>query len=426
MNFVFSKRAKLVSYILIIIGVISVIAGYFIYGEDHHSRWWTNLMINGFYFFAIGLGALFFYILSFATETSWTVMLRRVMEGIFSYLPVGAIVLVIVFLGSSFHWNHIYHWMDEAVTSEFVSTSTAESAHPEYYDSMEVAKNAGVDIVANPEYDELLDHKSPYLNIPFFWLRTIIYLATFLLFARWYRKRSLREDEEGGTALHFKGYRRSAVFLALFAFFSTTMAWDWIMSIDAHWWSSLFGWYVFSGIWVSALNIITIITLYLISKGYLKDINSSHIQDMGKWVFAVSFLWSYLWFAQFLLIWYADIPEEVTYFFTRIENYKVMYFGMFIINFALPMVALMSRDAKRNPGFLIAVGTIIFIGHYLDTFLLIVPGVMHEAGKFGLLEIGFLLGFIGLFMNRVMNTMTKAPLEPQKSPFLEESLHHSI
>ncbi len=426
MNFVFSNRAKVVSYILIIIGVISVIAGYFIYGEDHHSRWWTNLMINGFYFFAIGLGALFFYVLSFATETSWTVVLRRVMESVFSYLPIGAIVLVIVFIGSSFHWNHIYHWMDQAVTSEYVSSSTIDAAHPEYYDSMDAAKEAGVELMANPKYDELLDHKSPYLNIPFFWIRTIIYLATFLLFARWFRKRSLQEDLEGGTALHFKGYRRSAVFLALFAFFSTTMAWDWIMSIDAHWWSSLFGWYVFSGIWVAALNIITIITLYLISKGYLKDINSSHIQDMGKWVFAVSFLWSYLWFAQFLLIWYADIPEEVTYFHTRIEEYNVMYFGMFIINFALPMIALMSRDAKRNPGFLIAIGTIIFIGHYLDTYLLIVPGVMHEAGEFGLIEIGFLLGFIGLFMNRVMNTMTKAPLEPQKSPFLDESLHHSI
>ena len=365
MNFVFSNRAKVVSYVLILIGAISVIAGYFIYGEDHHSRWWTNLMVNGFYFFAIGLGALFFYVLSFATETSWTVVLRRVMEAVFSFLPIGAVVLVIVFIGSSLHWNHIYHWMDQAVTSEFVSATTVDAAHPEYYDSMDSVKEAGVELIANPKYDALLDHKSPYLNLPFFWIRTIVYLLTFLLFARWFRKRSLEEDIEGGTALHFKGYRKSAVFLILFAFFSSTLAWDWIMSIDAHWWSSLFGWYVFSGMWVAAVNIITIITLYLISKGYLKAINSSHIQDMGKWVFAISFLWSYLWFAQFLLIWYTNIPEEVTYFQTRIDHYNVMFFGMFIINFALPMVALMSRDAKRNPGFLIAIGTIIFIGHYL-------------------------------------------------------------
>lgn len=426
MNFVFSNRAKLVSYILMAIGIITVVAGYFVYSEDHHSRWWSNLMINGFYFFAISLGALFFYVLSFATETAWTVLLRRVIEGVFSFLPYAAVVMVIVLIGSSFHWNHIYHWMDEATTAEYVVAGTVDSAHPEYIDTMKDAEEAGVEVVANPKYDKIIDGKSSYLNKPFFWIRTIIYLFTFLFFARWYRKRSLREDKEEGTKLHFKGYTKSAIFLAIFAFFSTTLAWDWIMSIDVHWWSSLFGWYVFSGMWVSALNIITIITLYLISKGYLKDVNSSHIQDMGKWVFAVSFLWSYLWFAQFLLIWYANMPEEVTYFMTRIEDYKVVFFGMFIINFALPMVVLMSRDAKRNPGFLVAIGTIIFIGHYLDTFMLIAPGVLHDTWDFGWLEIGFLLGFIGFFMNRVLNTMTKAPVEPQKSPYLEESLHHSI
>ena len=198
------------------------------------------------------------------------------------------------------------------------------------------------------------------------------------------------------------------------------------MSIDTHWFSTLFGWYVFSGMWVSAMNIITILTLYLISKGYLKQVNSSHIHDMGKWVFALSFLWSYLWFSQFLLIWYSNIPEEVTYFVTRIEQYSVPFFGMFIINFALPMLILMSRDAKRNPGFLITIGTIIFIGHFIDTYMLITPGVLFEHWHFGWMEIGFFLGFTGLFLYKVLSTLTKAPLEPQNSPYLDESLHHSI
>lgn len=426
MNFVFSNRAKVISYILIAIGVISIIGGFIFYPEDHHSRWWTNLMVNGFYFFSIALGALFFYVLSFATETSWTVVLRRVMEGVFSFLPYAAVVMVIVLVAATFHWAHIYHWMDDAVTAKYVVASTLDSAHPEYYDTMKAAQDAGVEVVKNPQFDSIIHGKSSYLNKPFFWIRTILYLVVFILFARWFRKRSLREDVEGGTKLHFKGYRKSAIFLVVFGIFSTTLAWDWIMSIDVHWFSSLFGWYVFSGMWVSAVNIITIITFYLISKGYLKDVNSSHIHDMGKWVFAVSFLWSYLWFAQFLLIWYANKPEEVTYFMMRIDHYNVLFFGMFIINFVLPMVVLMSRDAKRNPGFLIAVGTIIFIGHYLDAYLLIVPGVMHESWNFGLVEIGFLLGFIGLFMMVVLKTLTKAPLEPQKSPYLDESLHHSI
>ena len=425
MNFVFSNRAKLVSYILMIVGAIAIIAGYFVYGEDHHARWWSNLMINAFYFLAIALGALFFYALHFATETAWAVVLRRVMEAVFSFIPYASVALIVVFIGSTFHWNHIYHWMDEGATMQYVTAASENSAHPDYFYSLEEAREAGADVVVNTSYDELIANKTAYLNKPFFWIRTIIYLATFLFFGNWFRRRSLKEDEVGGTELHIKGYKRAAVYLVLFAVFSSTLSWDWLMSIDTHWFSTLYGWYVFSGMWVSAMNVITILTLYLISKGYLKDINSSHLQDMGKWVFALSFLWSYLWFSQFLLIWYSNIPEEVTYFITRIEEYKVPFFGMFIINFVLPMVVLMSRDAKRNPGFLIAIGTIIFIGHYMDTFMLIVPGV-QEKMAFGWMEIGFLLGFMGLFINRVFATLAKAPLEVQKSPYLDESLHHSI
>ncbi len=427
MNFVFSNKAKVISYVLIAIGVISIIAGYFLEShETHHARWWTNLMINGFYFLAISLGALFFYALHFATETAWAVMLRRVIEAVYSFIPVAAVVLLVVFIGATMHWNHIYHWMDDTILHEFVVESTVESDHPVYFDSVEDAEAAGQTVMANPDYDHIIANKKAYLNVPFFWIRTLIYLGVFIWFARWFRKRSLREDEEGGTALHFKGYKRAAVYLVIFAVFSSTLSWDWIMSIDTHWFSTLFGWYVFSGMWVSAMNIITILTLYLISKGYLKDINSSHLHDMGKWVFALSFLWSYLWFSQFLLIWYSDIPEEVTYFITRIEHYKVPFFGMFIINFAIPMLLFMSRDAKRNPGFLISIGTIIFIGHFIDTYMLITPGTMFEHWHFGWMEIGFFLGFTGLFINRVLTALTKAPLQPQKSPYLDESLHHSI
>lgn len=426
MNFVFSNRAKIFSIVLMVIGAAAIIAGFFLDHSDHHGRWWTNLLINGFYFTAISLGALFFYALHFATETAWAVLLRRVIESVFSFIPIGAVVLVIVFIGASLHWNHIYHWMDEAVHMEFVDESTLGSDHPTYFESEEAAKEAGAVPVVNAEYDSIIANKSAYLNLPFFWIRTIVYLATFIMFANWFRKRSLREDKEGGTELHFKGYKRGALYLVLFAVFSSTLAWDWVMSIDTHWFSTLFGWYVFSGMWVSAMNVITIFALFLISKGYLKDINSSHIHDMGKWVFALSFLWSYLWFSQFLLIWYSNIPEEVTYFTTRIEHYSVPFFGMFIINFALPMLILMSRDAKRNPGFLITIGTIIFIGHYLDTYMLFTPGVLFEHWHFGWMEIGFFLGFTGLFINRVLSTLAKAPLEPQNSPYLEESLHHSI
>ncbi len=427
MNFVFSNRAKIISFVLIAIGVIALVTGIFTVSSD---RIWSNLLINGFYFMGISLGALFFYALSFATETAWAVTLRRVMEGVFSFIPAAAAVLIIVFIGATMHWNHIYHWMDEATVSKYVAESTIDSEHPTYFKdkaAAQKAEEAGETVVLNEaHYDELIANKTAYLNTPFFWIRTIIYIAAFIIFARWFRKRSLKEDETGDVGLHFKGYQRGALFLVIFAVFSSTMSWDWIMSIDTHWFSTLFGWYVFSGMWVSAMNIIAVLSLYLISKGYLKEINSSHIHDLGKWIFALSFLWTYLWFSQFMLIWYSNIPEEVTYFVLRIEEYRVPFFGMMLINFIVPMVFLMSRDAKRNPRFLIFVGTIVFIGHFLDTYMLVTPGVHFEHWEFGFVEIGMFMGFTGLFINRVLAALTKAPLVPKESPYLEESLHHSI
>ncbi len=426
MNFVFSNKAKLATYVLIAIGALTLILGIFADTSDHYGRLWSNIMINGFYFFGIALGALFFYALSFATETAWTVMLRRVMEGVFSFIPVGAVVLAVVFIGATFHWNHIYHWMDDATISKYVAESSIGSDHPQYFSTAEKAEKAGETAVLNADYDPIIGNKTAYLNTPFFWIRTLVYFATFILFARWFRKRSLMEDENGSLDLHFKGYKRGALFLVLFAVFSSTLSWDWVMSIDTHWFSTLFGWYAFSGMWVSAMNVLAVLSLYLISKGYLKDINSSHIHDLGKWVFALSFLWTYLWFSQFMLIWYSNIPEEVTYFITRIEEYKVPFFGMMLINFAVPMLFLMSRDAKRNPKFLITVGTIIFIGHFMDVYMMITPGVLFEHWHFGWMEIGLFLGFTGLFVNRVLTALTKASLVPKQSPYLGESQHHSI
>lgn len=426
MNFVFSNRAKVVTYILMLIGAVALIWGFFVDDSPHHGRWWSNILINGLYFLFIALGALFFYALGFATETAWSVIIRRVVEAVFSFIPVAAIILIIVFIGATLQWNHIYHWMDPGTVSEFVAESTADSGSPEYYKTLAHADKANATVTANPGFDKIIANKSIYLNIPFFWIRTLVYFATFIIFAVWFRRRSLKEDRLDGTALHFKGYRRGALFLVIFALFSSSLSWDWIMSIDTHWFSTIFGWYVFSGMWVSAINVLVILVLYLISKGYLKEVNSSHLHDLGTWVFALSFLWSYLWFSQFMLIWYSNIPEEVTYFVARIEDYKVPFFGMFLINFAVPMIFFMSRDAKRNPGFLITIGTIVFIGHYLDTYMLITPGVLYEHWHFGLFEIAVLLGFLGLFINRVLAALTKAPLTPKASPYLDESLHHSI
>jgi len=421
MNFTLSNRARSITIGLMVLGALATAVGVMGDHTDHHQRTWASLLINSFFFFGIGLGALFFYALQNATETAWTVLLKRVFEGIYSYLPVGAIFLVIVFAAGSFHVHHIYHWMDHTLYHEFM---VGEGHDAQYVD--EAVQGS----VANPNFDLLIANKKAFLNQRFFWVRTLLYLGVFLFFARWFRGQSLQMDKETGESLvkrTLMNYRRSALFLVFFAVFSSTLSWDWIMSIDTHWFSTLFGWYVFAGMWVSAMITAVILVLYLKRKGYLPQVNNSHIQDMGKWVFAISFLWSYLYFSQFMLIWYSNIPEEVTYFQTRINEYPVLMWGTFFINFAVPMVMLMSRDAKRNPRFLIFVGSIIFIGHWLDVNMMVMPGSLgHDFHGVGLLEVGMLVTFLGIFLFTVLNTLTKAPLTVVNHPYLDESIHHQI
>ena len=179
--------------------------------------------------------------------------------------------------------------------------------------------------------------------------------------------------------------------------------------------------------WVSAMITGVVLVLYLKRKGYLPQVNNSHVQDMGKWVFAISFLWSYLYFSQFMLIWFSNIPEEVTYFQQRINDHPVLMWSIFFINFAVPMLLLMSRDAKRNPRFLIGVGAVIFIGHWLDVTLLVMPGALgHHFHGIGLLEMGMFVLFLGVFITAVLTALTKAPLTPVNHPYLDESVHHQI
>jgi hypothetical protein len=398
MEFKITKNANILTLVLIIVGLlftgigIAVEAGH---DHGHHlgQRLAGNLLIDSFFFFGIGLGSLFFLALQYATETGWYASVKRVIEAVAGYLPVGIILMVVSLLVITLQDGaHIYLWMDAKKVAE----------------------------------DEIIQGKSAYLNKGFFWLRTVVYLAVYFIYWRGFRKRSLLEDEVGGTDIHFTNYKKSAVFLVFFAVFSSTSAWDWIMSIDVHWFSTLFGWYVFAGMWCTTMVVLVTTTLYLKKKGYLPNVNESHIHDLGKWTFATSFLWSYLWFSQFMLIWYANIPEETTYYLTRIKDFNFLYFGMFLINFAFPMILLMSRDAKRHAGILTFVGVIIMFGHWVDVYLMVMAGSMGNKAYIGFMEIGLLLAVLGLFLKVILKNLTKAPLSVVNHPFLDESIHHDI
>jgi len=398
MEFKVTKNANILTIVLMIVGLLFTAIGIAVEaGHDHGHHLGTrlagNLLIDSFFFFGIGLGSLFFLALQYATETGWYATVKRVIEAVAGYLPVGIILMTVTLLYITLaDGAHLYLWMDAKKVAE----------------------------------DELMQGKSVYLNKGFFWVRTVVYFATYYIFWKGFRKRSLLEDAEGGTVIHFTNYKKGALFLVFFAVFSSTSAWDWIMSIDVHWFSTLFGWYVFAGMWCTTMVVLVTTTLYLKKKGYLPNVNESHIHDLGKWTFATSFLWSYLWFSQFMLIWYANIPEEVTYYMTRIKDFNFMYFGMFLINFAFPMILLMSRDAKRHAGVLTFVGAIILFGHWVDVYIMIMAGSMGEAAYIGFMEIGLLLTVLGLFIKVVLTNLTKAPLSVVNHPFLDESIHHDI
>ena len=400
MEFKVTNKSKKLTNILMAVGILFTIIGVVSNIGEHNlgQRLMADGLINGFYFFAIGLGALFFLALQYATETGWYASIKRVIEAVAGFLPYGMIILGVVLLVITFmDGAHIYLWMDP----DYVTPGTHH-------------------------YDEIIDGKSGYLNKVFFWIRTLVYFAVYFIYWRGFKNRSLLEDKVGGTDIHFLNYKKSAVFLVFFAVFSSSSAWDWIMSIDVHWFSTLFGWYVFAGMWCTAMTVLVILTLYLKKLGYLPKVNENHIHDLGKWTFAISFLWSYLWFSQFMLIWYANIGEEVVYYMTRIEHYKLLYFGMFFINFAFPMLVLMSRDAKRHAGILSFVGVIILIGHWLDVYIMISAGSLGAQAKIGFIEIGLALLGLGFFIRTILNNLTKAPLTPVNHPFLDESIHHEI
>jgi hypothetical protein len=400
MNFSISKNANTLTWTLIGVGTLCLILGIALNIGDHHfkTRFLASSLANGFFFMAIGLGALFFLALQYATETGWYASVKRIIEAIAGFLPWGMGIFAVILLAITLlKGAHIYTWMDP-------DTYTKGSHH----------------------YDDIIAGKRPYLNEIFFWIRTVLYMVVYYLFYRGFRLRSLEEDRVGGTDIHFTNYRKGAMFLVFFAVFSSTSSWDWLMSIDVHWFSTLFGWYTFAGMWCSAMVVLVITTLYLKSLGYLPKVNDSHIHDIGKWTFATSFLWSYLWFSQFMLIWFANIGEEVAYFVMRIENFKILYFSMFIINFAFPMLILMSRDAKRNTRILTFVGIIILCGHWVDVFIMVTGGSLGARAAIGPMEIGTGLLLAGVFIRVVLTNLTKAPLTPVNHPFLDESVHHEI
>ncbi|MBJ6143513.1 quinol:cytochrome C oxidoreductase [Hymenobacter sp. BT559] len=357
------------------------------------SLWHSNV-----FFIGVSVVGTVFMAIQYVAYAGWSVVIKRINEALSAWILPGAVIMVLVFAASLI--NHdLFHWTVPGIMD----------------------KNS-------PNYDAIIAGKGGFLSIPFYLIRMVSYLFIWWAFSQRLRQLSIQEDLNGGTSYFHTSITTAALFLVLFAVTSSMSAWDWVMSVDVHWFSTMFGWYVFASWWVSGIAATTLIAIYLKQAGYLRMLNSNHFHDLGKFMFGFSIFWTYVWFSQFMLIWYANLPEESVYFNQRLGGfdgrYTWMFYGNLLINFAFPFLALMTRDAKRQMIMLKIVCIAILIGHWSDFYLMLMPGTMKGENGF-LIEIGVALILLGAFLILVTRRLAAASLVPVNHPFIEESVHHT-
>ncbi len=363
---------------------------------EHVFHQLQNKPVAAFYvallfFLGVTLLVMAFYAGQRIAQSGWSVVLFRVFEAITNNLHYVSVVMLLFIILTAMHKFHLFPWMKEG---------TLDPTHE--------------------NYDSVIYGKKWWMNIPGWTIRSVIYLTIWNVLRLIIRKMSIKQDN-GDLKLHKRLFNLSVAFLATFLITESMMSWDWIMGIDPHWFSTLFGWYVLATFLVSAMTIVAMVTIYLRSTGALPLVNDSHIHDLVKFMFGFSVFWTYLWFAQFMLVWYSDMPEETTYFVQRFNEYKYIFLGMIPLNFILPVLILINSDFKSIPWIIITAGVFILVGHYIDLYVMIMPGTVGSQYGFGFGEIGGILFFVGLFIYATFSAFAKADTVAKGSPFLHES-----
>jgi hypothetical protein len=347
-QFTFEQKQKNFLHGFMALGFVSLIASYFIdptlqYEPTLHTRFWTNLLQNSAFFTLISFTAIFATAATLTMYAGWHTAFKRIWEGIGMFLPIGLSGIAIVGVASMMHLHHIYHWAD----------------------AVEVAK------------DKVLTGKKGFLNFGFYFAAIFIFGGAWYFFMRKFRELSLAQDNDSDQT-EYPFYQNvkvwAAVFLPIAGFTSAAAIWLWLMSIDAHWYSTMFAWYTTASAWVSCLAITILMLIYLKSKGYFVWVTDNHMHDLGKLAFAFSVFWTYLWFSQYMLIWYANIGEETIYFHQRMGEFPVLFYGNLVLNFVLPFLILIRNDNKRKFGTMAFASILILVGHWWDYFQMVKIG----------------------------------------------------
>jgi Ni/Fe-hydrogenase subunit HybB-like protein len=402
-KFIVPKKYNTIAIALMVIGVLAIIGLYVTAGSknDPHqqARFWSSLLQNSVYFLLVVNAAMFFIC---ATTLGWGAFqwaFSRVSEAVSACVPVIGVICGAILLSIAFSNNHeIYHWTD----AEHV------------------------------KHDATLQFKEGFLNKSFFAVVTVLTIVLWSVLGWKMRQRSRMLDErplqtkEEGKKYIWTNTVWAALFLVVFALtVMSSLPWLWLMSIDAHWYSTMYSWYTFASTFVAGVALITLFVVFLKNNGYLEYTNNEHLHDLGKFMFAFSIFWTYLWFSQYMLIWYANIPEETVYFKPRTEGvYSGIFWLMFIINFVAPILILMTRDAKRNYTTITFMSLLILFGHWLDFFQMVFPGPSPDHVPMILYDLGIALGFVGLIMFVTARALSKAPLLAKNHPFIKESIIH--
>ena len=378
-----SRIYIIATLVMIVVGIAALVIAF----AGNPVRGWANILLNNVYFLSLAVGALVFVAIQRVSHSGWSAGFIRVPEAMAGYLPVAAVMLLVMILGAP----SLYPWAAPGVT----------------------------------DHDLLLAFKSPYLNLPFWILRMVIYLGLWILMFVIIRRLSLKEDSVGGLEIFRKLEHRSKVFIFIVLItFSFAMI-DWIMSIDAHWYSTVFALKDFVAAFHHAAIVITFIVLLMNQRGHFPFLNKSHLGDFSRYIFMLCIIWGYFWFSEFMLIWYANIPEETVYFLPRMrgEGWNFYFYANILINWFLPFVLLMPKATARNRTFLKIVIPFLIVGQFIDLYVQIFPGTVGQQ-VLGFQEIGTFVGFAGLFMLVTGWTLSRAGLYAVNHPFLDESKNH--
>jgi hypothetical protein len=360
-----------------------------------HNQPLAAIHLVAVFFFGLSCCVLFFYSIQHAAHAGWSIIITRVMEGIASFIPIAGVIIIAIMLLNINGYGHLFHWMDPELTKE-----------------------------GSPSFDIILFEKKKFLNIPFYAFRTIFYVVVASLFAWKLKAASKKVDNTKSPRDYQMLYRWSIGYIVFFSLCSAAWAWDWLMSIDPHWYSTMYIWYSMVSCLASGIAMIILVSVYLKKNGFLPQFNDNHLHDLAKFLFAFSMLWTYTWFAQYMLYWYANIPEEVNYFFGRFQYYAPTFLPMLIINFLIPLLVMVSSSIKRNYKVVTTMAILVILGHIVDFFNMVMPGTVGaywQNWEVLLLVLGAVLFLVGLFIFTVMTALTKLKLIPSGNPLLHES-----